>query len=591
MKARRQEPKRLRPVAFPYKRFSSPSQEDGDSIRRQNALSVAWSERTGVPLDLALTLEDRGVSGFKGVSRSDPDQYALAAFLKAVEIGRAQPEDYLLIENLDRLSREEEVPATHLLTSILMTGVKVVQLSPYEMELTNKSDGWTIMRAVMELSRGHGESRIKSERCRQAAARRREAAAAGEVALTGRLPAWLRIGADGLPEKIPERAAVVRRIFEWAGPRGHGLGQIVSRLTRERVPPFTSREPVLDDDGRPVMTRTGRPRYRAVSGQPHGSGRWNRTYVGMILRDRRAVGELPSGGVMIRLPAVVTEEQWLAAHAGRRGRLGRPGRERKERPNLFAHLLHDALSGSTYVVKANGHHAPAPVLVTSDNREGRAPCNSFPLDTFEKAILRHLKEINPAEVLHQQAPDDTACLAARLKDVQTRRSDLEAELLAGGTAPKAAVRVLGQLEEQERALEEQLRDARQKAAHPLSESWGQAQGLLDAITRDPQARLRLRALLRQLVTDIRLLVVRRGRDRLAAAQIWFAGGERREYLILHRPPLWDRHKQTLRPGAWHSRSLSGDVATAASALDLRKAGHARRLADALASADVDDLAD
>jgi hypothetical protein len=89
------------PVAFPYSRFSSPSQEDGDSIRRQNALSAAWPERTGIPLDPTLTLEDRGVSGFKGVSRSDPDRYALAAFLKAVEIGRAQPGDCLLIENLD----------------------------------------------------------------------------------------------------------------------------------------------------------------------------------------------------------------------------------------------------------------------------------------------------------------------------------------------------------------------------------------------------------------------------------------------------------------------------------------------------------
>src|SRR4051812_49005202 len=125
MKARRREPQRMFPVAFPYKRFSSPSQEDGDSIRRQNALSVAWSERTGVALDLTLTLEDRGVSGLRGVSRSDPDKYGLAAFLKGIETGRVQPGDYLLIENLDRLSREEEVPATHLLTSILMAGVKV----------------------------------------------------------------------------------------------------------------------------------------------------------------------------------------------------------------------------------------------------------------------------------------------------------------------------------------------------------------------------------------------------------------------------------------------------------------------------------
>jgi DNA invertase Pin-like site-specific DNA recombinase len=580
-----QEPQRMLPVAFPYKRFSSPSQQDGDSIRRQNALSVAWSERHNVSLDLTLTLEDRGVSGFHGVSRSDPDQYALAAFLKAVEIGRAQPGDYLLIENLDRLSREEEVPATHLLTSILMTGVKVVQLSPYEMELTNKSDGWTIMRAVMELSRGHGESRIKSERIRQAWTQRRAAAAAGEVPLTGRLPAWMRVGKDGLPELIPERAAVLRRIYELAGPGGRGLGQISGILTNEGVPTFTTREPVLDENGRQETTRTGRPRYRAVAGEPHGSGRWNRTYLGMILRDRRAVGELEAAdGTLVRIPAAVTEQQWLAARAGRDGRQGRPGREAKQRPNLFVHLLHDALTGSSYVIHASGHHAPAPVLVTSDNQERRSPCHSFPLETFEAAILTHLSEINPAQILRQEQPDETTQLAGRLRDVQRQKKELEEELAACQTAPKAGVRVLVQLEEQEKELEKQLRTARQKAAHPLSEAWGQAQGLLTVIARDPEARIRLRALLRQLVTDIRLLVVKRRRDRLAAAQIWFAGGEHRDYLILHRPPLWNRHAKTLRPGFRRSWSLAdvlepGDI-------DLRDPADAAKLAPGLEVLDL-----
>ena len=47
---------------------------------------------------------------------------------------------YLVVENLDRLSREDEVPATHLLTSILMQGVEVVQLLLAELILTGKSE-------------------------------------------------------------------------------------------------------------------------------------------------------------------------------------------------------------------------------------------------------------------------------------------------------------------------------------------------------------------------------------------------------------------------------------------------------------------
>src|SRR5262249_45961016 len=143
------------PVAYSYIRFSHAEQAKGDSIRRQVEATTDWCQRNDVPLDASLTLQDKACSAFKGLHRENPDKHALALFLKLVEKGRVRPGDYLVIENLDRLSREEEVPACHLLTGILMAGVRVVQLSPYEMLLTEKSNGWELMRAVMELSRGH----------------------------------------------------------------------------------------------------------------------------------------------------------------------------------------------------------------------------------------------------------------------------------------------------------------------------------------------------------------------------------------------------------------------------------------------------
>src|SRR5262249_39104224 len=149
-------------------------------------------------------------------------------FLKRVEAGDVQRGSYLLIENLDRLSREDEVPACHLLTSILLAGVQVVQLSPYEMLLTEKSNGWELMRAVMELSRGHGESQIRWEgggragREKRAAARegrpqphRREDRVGGTSVLTHTLPAWVE-ERGGKLVLIPQKAAVVKRIFRLA---------------------------------------------------------------------------------------------------------------------------------------------------------------------------------------------------------------------------------------------------------------------------------------------------------------------------------------------------------------------------------------
>src|SRR5262245_66010488 len=123
-------------TAYSYIRFSTAEQLKGDSLRRQTEAAAAWCERHGVTLDESTTLHDLGKSAFLGKHRENPDRHALAAFLKLAEGGRIPTGSYLLIENLDRLSREEEVPACHLLTSILMKGIKVVQMMPSEMLLT-----------------------------------------------------------------------------------------------------------------------------------------------------------------------------------------------------------------------------------------------------------------------------------------------------------------------------------------------------------------------------------------------------------------------------------------------------------------------
>jgi len=40
--------------AYSYKRFSTPAQAQGDSLRRQTAMAEAWADRKGVPLDTEL---------------------------------------------------------------------------------------------------------------------------------------------------------------------------------------------------------------------------------------------------------------------------------------------------------------------------------------------------------------------------------------------------------------------------------------------------------------------------------------------------------------------------------------------------------
>ena len=179
----------LKPVAFSYLRFSHPTQGKGESIHRQSGLRDAWLQRNGVTLDTSLVLEDRGRAAFK--RRHRDDKYALGQFLERIRSGDVRPGSYLIVEHLDRLSREDIVPAVNLWTSILLAGITIVQLEPVEMVFHAKSPMPEVMYAIMELSRGNSESRMKSERVGDAWRKKKERARQG-VIMTPKGPSWLR---------------------------------------------------------------------------------------------------------------------------------------------------------------------------------------------------------------------------------------------------------------------------------------------------------------------------------------------------------------------------------------------------------------
>src|SRR4051794_5062231 len=134
-------------TAWQYIRFSSSAQEEGDSIRRQTEAGRAWSKRTGVPLPVSNVFTDKGVSGFKGRHREDGT--AMADLLDRVNRGRIPEGDTLIVENLDRLTREAPMTALKFVLSFLERGIKVVALSPIEMTYTSASDISHLMMLLM----------------------------------------------------------------------------------------------------------------------------------------------------------------------------------------------------------------------------------------------------------------------------------------------------------------------------------------------------------------------------------------------------------------------------------------------------------
>jgi DNA invertase Pin-like site-specific DNA recombinase len=476
-------------TAYSYIRFSSPKQAAGDSLRRQTEATAAWCAREGVTLDNEVSLRDLGKSAFR---RKDFPCYALAEFLQRAEQGRIAKGSYLVLENLDRLSREDERTALELWMRILGLGINIVQLFPETVFRHDKTDMLDVMRAIIELSRGHRESALKSERLAQCWERKRREAA--ERSFHAVPPAWLcRKG--GRLVVVKRKARVVRRIFELAAS-GYGQGAIVKKLRADKVP-------LLADPVHAYVTDGAGQRVR-LDDLIRGA-QWTKTYVGQLLRNRAVLGECqprkagkPAGDpVPNYFPPVVSESLFHAAQEAVRGRRGREGRPGQARVQLFSGLLYDAFSGQPLHV---GHGGPG----GGRDRRGRrraylvpyeAAYRSFPLELFETALLTSLAEVNPADVVGREDAGAVAALAGRVAAVEKSIADLEADLDEHGESPTLLKRVRRR-EAELRALTAQLREAERQAACPLAESWGDFQRLLQFTEKDEDRRQLRAALLR-----------------------------------------------------------------------------------------------
>lgn len=227
-----------RTKAYSYTRFSTPDQRLGDSARRQMAAAEDYARRHDLDLDTSLTFDDPGVSAFRGKNVEDG---GLGAFLKAVEKGVVPQGSFLLVENLDRVSRQTARKALRSLERIVEAGIVLVTLTDGKQYTEQSLDGdpVSLLLTILTFVRAHEESALKGRRVRAAWDNKRRRAQEEGVPLTKRTPGWLVLGANGKLRLDRSRAAIVRRIFKMA-LSGIGQNAIAARLNQERVKPFNA---------------------------------------------------------------------------------------------------------------------------------------------------------------------------------------------------------------------------------------------------------------------------------------------------------------------------------------------------------------
>ncbi|MGY8828570.1 MAG: recombinase family protein [Pseudomonadales bacterium] len=210
------------PICYPYIRFSSMKQADGDSIRRQAARIDEFVQRHKLSIDTRL--EDHGVSSFRGKNVKSGQ---LAGFLQRVRDGEIDKGSYLLIENWDRLSRQVLDASLELFSDLIRAGIKIAVLDEgtvYD-DLTSNS----YIRAIVHFERAHDESLRKSDMSKANWKAKHREMEKG-VIVTKKIPNWLKIENDSFVV-IEDIAEQIREMFKLS--LAYGLSE-VGRMLNER---------------------------------------------------------------------------------------------------------------------------------------------------------------------------------------------------------------------------------------------------------------------------------------------------------------------------------------------------------------------
>lgn len=246
-----------KPKAYSYIRLSTPEQIKGDSVRRQWKATEDYVKEMG--FDLVDVIHDKGISAFHGKNAAVG---ALSLFLTMVDAGEIDEGSYLIIESLDRLSRQNVMEAISLFTRIVQAGVNIVTLTDRKVfsKSSVSSNSGDILFAAVGMMRAHEESHVKSVRLSAAWENKRHVARAGKVTKQI-IPNWLRFSVDHARiEPVDDRCELVRTVFEMCRD-GFGAYSIAKRLNEQKTPTW------------------GKSKF------------WHESYIKKILGNRSVLGE------------------------------------------------------------------------------------------------------------------------------------------------------------------------------------------------------------------------------------------------------------------------------------------------------------
>ncbi|MFM4702591.1 MULTISPECIES: recombinase family protein [Aeromonas] len=433
-----------RPVkAYSYIRFSTPKQAQGDSYRRQLQQAMDYCAEHNLQLD-DKTIDDFGTSAFRGANMTEG---ALGRFVDAVKHGEIEQGSYLLVESVDRLSRQAVEEALEQFLAIVRAGIVIVTLSDKQVFRRGQVDFTKLIVSIVYMARANDESEMKSRRSRAAWSNGREQARKNnKVIANSRLPSWLtRDGEQIVP--IPERVAIVNEMFEMA-KSGCGYEQIAKVFLEKGYKTFGK-----EADWRPAGIQAV-IKSQAVIGvfQPHVIENGHR-----VPADEPILGYYPT----IVSPALFEEVQHLISKRNKHSGSYRKGTFN----NLFSGVLRCQCGESLRYQNKGRAGSPRNYLVCPKQNTAGCKLPNMLYDKVEPQLLQAVFLLNRVMKQRVEGEDKTIALRTMLAElrvqleVETQKRKKAAQLVLDNDND-ADYRVLfEQCKKKTQALEEQIQRA------------------------------------------------------------------------------------------------------------------------------------
>ena len=502
---------------FSYIRFSSKRQEQGDSVRRQRSMAEAWLKRHPEhTLDQTLRLRDLGVSAFTGANldreTGDLGKFVYLATLPNSPIPKGS---ILMLENLDRFSRQPPRKAYNVFCELVEAGINVLTLDPEDMFTEENIDNMdSTLTVIIKMQLNYERSKRQSGMIGKHWIHKREEAQTGKP-ISSVCPTWLTWNEKAGCFKV--KAEAKKALLYIFTKTTEGIGQ--KQITY-----------YLNDHFKPI----GRAKV------------WHVSFVGWVIRNRQVLGEFQpcthneqgeripdpaSPPIKGYYPQVIPDELFYRANAIRTTRTKQTGPSR-EFVNLFTglvwgkdgypcHIKSDRAT-TTYTYWKKRKYPPKKratpyirrAFLSLGHKVGKPDAcpYSVPYTLVEPLILLAINEIKSAD-LAPLAVDDGALnkKLSELQGIENRIADLE-EALTNLKQKKPLPQVVKAIAEMEGKRQDTLLAIdrlKQAEATRKAKPLEQAKGLVDVLkegTAEEQRtkRLKLRGLLASLIERIEL---------------------------------------------------------------------------------------